>query len=78
MPTYDFKCEECGHGFEKNLAMGATFDGKCPKCESGKVHKVFTTAGVLGSSGGGGFPGGGMPPPSCPTGGCGGGMCGLG
>lgn len=76
MPIYDFKCEACGSGFEHTLPMGAPFVGACPKCNSDKVHKVFTTAGLL-IGGGQGDP---MPPPSCATGGCGGGggMCGMG
>lgn len=75
MPTYDFKCDDCGSRFEHNLPMGASFQGQCPQCHSGKVHKVFTTGGVVGGDRSGGQE---MPPSSCPTGGCGGGMCGLG
>ncbi len=75
MPIYDYKCDACGHTFEKNHPMSDPPVKICPKCKEEKVRKVLSTGGVLGStkSGEGSAP----PMPSCATGGCAGGMCGL-
>ncbi len=80
MPIYDYKCDGCGHRFERNHPMSAEPVKVCPECGVEKVRKVLTTGGVVG---GGSASAGGPPPPmmpSCATGGCGtggGGMCGL-
>ncbi|MGH7411830.1 MAG: FmdB family zinc ribbon protein [Candidatus Methylomirabilis sp.] len=45
MPTYDFKCRECGKRF--TLTMGIKErEGKrlkCPKCGTGKPEAVFSS-----------------------------------
>ena len=32
MPTYDYKCAQCGHDFEIFQSMSAEHIKKCPKC----------------------------------------------
>lgn len=77
MPVYDYKCDHCGHRFEKNQRMADDPIKVCPECGEEKVRKLLTTGGVLGSGSAGS--GASMPAPSCGLGGgCAGGMCGLG
>jgi len=37
MPTYEYKCQDCGHTFEKFQSMKDKPIAKCPEC-NGKVH----------------------------------------
>lgn len=34
MPLYEYKCQKCGHRFEKIEKMNASTTKKCPKCGS--------------------------------------------
>lgn len=40
MPTYDYKCEECGHTFEFYQSMNDEPLKKCPVC-NGKVTRLI-------------------------------------
>lgn len=42
MPTYQFKCDGCGHGFEITESI-KTFKPrkKCPQCKKNKLYQVF-------------------------------------
>lgn len=40
MPTYDYKCEECGYEFEKFQSMMEDPIKKCPEC-NGKVKRLI-------------------------------------
>ena len=42
MPTYEYLCEACGHGFEQFQPITAKPVRKCPKCEKQKVRRVIT------------------------------------
>jgi putative FmdB family regulatory protein len=43
MPTYDYRCRECGHEFELVERMSEhQTPHKCPKCGSDKVEPVLT------------------------------------
>ena len=43
MPTYDYRCKECGHEFELVEHMSEHQEPhKCPKCGSDKVEAVLT------------------------------------
>ena len=42
MPIYEFICDECAHAFEKRVASTRS-PVTCPKCESLKVTKQFST-----------------------------------
>ncbi len=46
MPTYDYKCSECGHAFEEHHSIIRKLK-KCPKCGKDKLER--------GIGGGGGF-----------------------
>jgi putative FmdB family regulatory protein len=47
MPTYDYKCEECGHRFEKMQSFSAPLLKTCPECGQDQLRKVFTPAGIV-------------------------------
>jgi putative FmdB family regulatory protein len=42
MPTYEYKCEACGHAFEKFQSIKAAPIRKCPKCGKMKVKKLIS------------------------------------
>lgn len=44
MPTYEFRCEDCGHEFVTVLTLKEHDEGKprCPKCKSVKVEQAVT------------------------------------
>ncbi len=41
MPTYDYRCEACGHAFEQTHSIKAEPIRKCPKCSKLKVKIVI-------------------------------------
>jgi putative FmdB family regulatory protein len=48
MPTYDYECQHCGHGFELFQQMSAAVKRKCPECGKPKLKRLIGTgAGVL-------------------------------
>jgi putative FmdB family regulatory protein len=47
MPTYDYKCDACGHAFEQFQSMTATPIRKCPKCKKSKVKRLIGTGAGL-------------------------------
>lgn len=42
MPTYDYKCENCGHEFEAFQSMKDEPLKKCPKCGKNKLKKLIS------------------------------------
>jgi len=44
MPTYEYKCQKCGHKFEK-LVFGKE-EIKCPKCQSRMVEKLISAPNI--------------------------------
>lgn len=42
MPTYEYKCDACGHEFEKFQSMSAEPIKKCPKCGKNKVRRLIS------------------------------------
>jgi putative FmdB family regulatory protein len=42
MPTYEYKCEACGHAFEKFQSIKAAPIRKCPNCGKKKVKKLIS------------------------------------
>ena len=40
MPTYEYKCRECGHTFEAFQKMSDPVLKKCPECK-GKVKRLI-------------------------------------
>ena len=45
MPTYDYKCDACGHAFEKFQSIKAGPIRKCPACAKRKVRRLIGTGG---------------------------------
>jgi len=44
MPTYEYRCEECGHEFVTVLTISEHDKGKpqCPKCKSEHVQQAVS------------------------------------
>ncbi|MBL8875074.1 MAG: zinc ribbon domain-containing protein [Phycisphaerae bacterium] len=47
MPTYDYKCNACGHAFEEFQSMTAPHLKKCPKCGKNKLERLIGTGAAL-------------------------------
>ena len=41
MPTYEYKCPDCGHEFEEFQTMTAKPIKVCPKCKKRKVKRLI-------------------------------------
>src|ERR1700716_2847239 len=41
MPTYEYKCDACGHTFEKFQSITAAPIKKCPVCGKSKVRRLI-------------------------------------
>lgn len=53
MPTYDYRCNACGHEFELFQQMSAPVQRKCPECGKLKLERLIGTgAGILFKGGG--------------------------
>lgn len=53
MPTYEYRCEACGHEFELFQQITAPVMRKCLKCGKAKLRRLIGTgAGVLFKGGG--------------------------
>ena len=48
MPTYEYECEACGHGFEEFQYMSDKQLKKCPKCGKQKLQRLIGAgAGII-------------------------------
>jgi putative FmdB family regulatory protein len=47
MPTYEYKCEACGHAFERFQSITAAPVKKCPECGKNKVRRLIGTGAGL-------------------------------
>ncbi|MEX0775316.1 MAG: FmdB family zinc ribbon protein [Phycisphaeraceae bacterium] len=53
MPTYDYKCDACGHAFEDFHSITAKPLRKCPACGKLKLRRLIGTgAGIIFKGGG--------------------------
>ena len=43
MPTYDYRCDACGHEFELFQQMSAPVKKKCPECSKLKLKRLIGT-----------------------------------
>lgn len=43
MPTYQYECGACGHGFEALQSMVDKKLKKCPQCGKSKLHRLIGT-----------------------------------
>jgi putative FmdB family regulatory protein len=41
MPTYDYKCDACGHQFELFQSITADAETKCPECKKKKLRRLI-------------------------------------
>src|SRR5437899_10080240 len=41
MPTYEYHCDACEHGFEEFQSITASPLKKCPKCGKRKLRRIF-------------------------------------
>ncbi len=47
MPTYEYKCDACGHVFEKFQSITAAPIRKCPQCDKFSVRRLIGTGAGL-------------------------------
>ena len=47
MPTYDYRCSNCGHQFEKFQQMSDPIKKKCPECKKLKLNRLIGVGGGL-------------------------------
>ncbi|MBO8138576.1 MAG: zinc ribbon domain-containing protein [Desulfotomaculum sp.] len=59
MPTYDFKCKDCGNKFTVIVSISEKDKVKCPKCQSSNIQQLLTGFFTKGSSCGSTEQGGG-------------------
>ena len=91
MPTYEYKCEDCGHRFEQFESITAEPRTDCPSCEGRVKRLIGPGAGFLFKGSGfyitdyrsEGYKAGAKADKAAEsggsnTGGCGGGTCGKG
>lgn len=46
MPVYTYRCENCGHQFDKRQGFAEEPLKVCPSCRKNALHKVYFPAGV--------------------------------
>lgn len=47
MPTYDYKCNGCGHSFELFQSMSAATKRKCPECGKNTLERLIGTGAAV-------------------------------
>ena len=47
MPTYDYRCDACGHEFELFQAISESHKRKCPECNKLKLRRLFGTGAAV-------------------------------
>jgi putative FmdB family regulatory protein len=53
MPIYEYRCETCGHCFEKLMLAGDDETRlSCPACGKPSIRKLLSCASTLGGGGG--------------------------
>jgi len=52
MPIYEYECDKCGHGFEREQRMTDPPVKTCPKCRSRKVTKLISRSSFVLKGGG--------------------------
>ncbi|MDA8139832.1 MAG: zinc ribbon domain-containing protein [Desulfobacteraceae bacterium] len=51
MPIFEYKCQDCGHCFEKLVFAGdKVAEMACPKCGEKKVDRLMSCANALGGA----------------------------
>ncbi|MBW1760962.1 MAG: zinc ribbon domain-containing protein [Deltaproteobacteria bacterium] len=52
MPTYDYRCDNCGHEFERQQRITENPLKKCPKCSKDKARRMIGGGGFILKGGG--------------------------
>ena len=52
MPIYEYECNKCGHGFEREQSMSEPPVKTCPKCKARKVTKLIPRSSFVLKGGG--------------------------
>ena len=47
MPTYEYKCDNCGYEFERFQPITAAAIKRCPQCGKSKVRRLISTGAGL-------------------------------
>lgn len=47
MPTYDYRCESCGHTFEEMQSFSAEPLKTCPECKKDTLRRLFGTGAAI-------------------------------
>lgn len=47
MPTYEYRCNSCGHEFELFQSMSASVKKKCPSCSKLALERLIGTGAAL-------------------------------
>ena len=47
MPVYTYRCEHCGHEFDKEQSFNDAPAKACPACRKRALRKVYKPAGVV-------------------------------
>ncbi len=47
MPTYDYRCEACGHTFEEFQSMSSASLTDCPSCHKPAVKRMMSSGAVI-------------------------------
>jgi len=47
MPTYEYRCDACGHEFERFQPMTAARIRTCPACHKRRARRLIGTGGAL-------------------------------
>jgi putative FmdB family regulatory protein len=47
MPTYDYRCDACGHEFEEWQSFTAEKLTKCPHCKKNKLQRLFGSGAAI-------------------------------
>lgn len=42
MPTYEFTCKQCGHGFETHVPIAEKEKIRCTQCASSNLQEKFS------------------------------------
>lgn len=45
MPIYEYRCEKCGHRFERWQKMSDPDPEQCPECKAGEVNRLISAVG---------------------------------
>ena len=47
MPTYDYRCQACGHTFDELQSFSEPPLTKCPACKKNKLERLFGGGGAI-------------------------------